>query len=336
MLYPHEYKGTLRFFFLSVLFIVLLFGKTGYGQSFDQENKPHAENAKRPPEKDISPFDTLDNVDTIAYEATPFDTTNPPPGMELLPVNIKKTKFAWFDTTKDFNRVIKHNAFDSGEKLTFIIRYGPIVAGTATMAIPNITKVKGFECYHIQSIAKSNSFFSSFFKVRDQVDSFMDRDGLFSWRFEKHLREGNYKSNQYVELDHINRIAVTDNKDTLRIPPCVQDILSAFYYVRTLPMEIGESLLIDNQADRKLYPLEVKIHKKERIKVRAGTFNCVVIEPVLRSDAIFKQRGRLKIWMTDDNRRIPVQMKSKILIGSITAELEKMEGVSPVDEQAKL
>jgi hypothetical protein len=155
----------------------------------------------------------------------------------------------------------------------------------------------------------------------------MDKNGLFSWRFEKHLREGKYRADQYVEFDHINRIAVTNGKDTLRIPPCVQDILTAFYYVRTLPMEVGKSLFVDNQADRKLYPLEIKIHRKERIKVKAGTFDCVVIEPVLRSDAIFKQRGRLTVWMTDDHRRIPVQMKSKILVGSITAELKKMEGV---------
>jgi hypothetical protein len=338
MSHPHKNRGILGRFFLIIFCIAFFFAQIDNSRSSDQDNavQKEIENENSESGQQNPPGDTLDNVDTLAFEATPFDTANPPPGMELLPVNVKKTKFAWFDTTKDYNRIIKHNAFDTGEKLTFIIRYGPIVAGTATMAIPKVKKVNGFECYHIQSVAKSNSFFSAFFKVRDQVDSFMDKDGLFSWRFEKRLREGNYRSNQIVELDHIDRIAVTNKKDTLRIPPCVQDILSAFYYVRTLPMEIGKSLFIDNQADRKLYPLEVRIHKKERIKVRAGTFDCIVVEPMLRSDALFKQRGRLKIWMTGDNRRIPVQMKSKILIGSITAELEKMEGTLPVYEQAKL
>lgn len=338
MRYLQEHRDILVKLFLFVFLIAFFFANIDMGQSSDQDNKSqHETEIKNPADGQQNSYnDTLDIVDTLAFEATPFDTANPPPGMELLPVNVKKTKFALFDTTQDYNRVIEHNAFDVGEKLTFIIRYGPIVAGTATMSIPTVTKVNGFECYHIQSVAKSNNFFSAFFKVRDQVDSFMDKDGLFSWRFEKHLREGKYRSDQYVEIDHINRIAVTDKNDTLRIPPCVQDILSAFYYVRTLPMEVGKSLFIDNQADRKLYPLEVRVHKKERIKIRAGTFDCLVIEPMLRSDAIFKQRGRLKIWMTDDNRRIPVQMKSKVLIGSITAELEKMKGVLPVYEQAEL
>ena len=258
------------------------------------------------------------------------------PGMELLAINRKKTKFVYFDTTQSIDRVIENNAFDIGEKLTFIIRYGLIVAGSATMSIPEIVKVKGYECYHIITNARSSKFFSVFFKVNDRVESFMDKDGLFSWRFEKHLREGKYKADQYVDFDHVKRIVVTNKKDTLRIPPCVQDVLTTFYYVRTLPLEVGKSVFIDNQADRKLYPLEIKIHGKERITVRAGTFDCVVIEPMLRSDSIFKQQGRLTVWLTDDSRRIPVQMKSKVLIGSITAELKEMKGVLPANEHVEL
>jgi len=257
-------------------------------------------------------------------------------GKELLPMDRKKTKFAYFDTTHSIDRVVINNAFDIGEKLVFIIRYGLVVAGTATMEIPTIRILNNRECFHILTLTKSNKFFSTFFKVEDKVESFMDKNGLFSWRHEKHLREGKYRADQFVDLDHVQRLAITNKKDSLRIPPCVQDILTSFYYVRTLPMEIGSSLFIDNYADRKLYPLEVKIHGKERIKVKAGTFDCLIVEPLLRSDAIFKQRGRLKIWMTDDARKIPVQMKSEIMIGAITAELERMEGVLPADEQVKI
>ncbi|MBN1154074.1 DUF3108 domain-containing protein [candidate division KSB1 bacterium] len=254
------------------------------------------------------------------------DSSQQREGTALFAVNAKKTKFAYFDTTQSIDRVLQNNAFDVGEKLTFIIRYGPIVAGSATMGIPNTKRIRGYECFHIVSEARSSKFFSTFFKVRDKVESYMDKDGIFSWRFEKHLREGNYRSDQYVDYDYFNQIAVTDKKDTLKIPRCIQDILSAFYYVRLLPLEVGKSIYIDNHTDRKLYPLEVKVLGKERVTVKAGTFDCIVIEPVLRSDAIFKQRGRLTIWLTDDSRRVPVQMKSKIIIGSITAELKSAKG----------
>ncbi len=252
--------------------------------------------------------------------------STPPPGMEWLPMNKKKTKFAYFDTTQSYLRTVVNGAFDAGEKLSFIVRYGPVVAGSASLSIPQITTIKGHECYQIVSEARSSKFFSSVFEVRDRVESYMDKDGLFSWRFEKHLKEGKYRADQYVEFDHIKRIAVTDKNDTLRIPPCIQDILTSFYYIRTMPIVVGKSIFIDNHADRKLYPMEVKVLRKERIQIRAGSFNCLVVEPMLRSDAIFKQRGRLLIWLTDDHRKIPVQMQSKVIIGSITAELKSMEG----------
>ncbi|MBN2010371.1 DUF3108 domain-containing protein [candidate division KSB1 bacterium] len=272
--------------------------------------------------------DPFSSVDTTLTDIALADSSKPaPPGFEMLPLSSKKDKFAYFDTTHSLNRVIKQTSFKTGEELTFNIRYGVIVAGSATMSLKAIVTINNRPCYHIVTEARSNRFFSAFYKVRDRVESFMDRDGLYAWRYEKHLREGHYKADQYVEYDQLNRLAITDKRDTLRIPPCIQDILTTFYYIRTLPMEVGKSLFIDNHADKKLYPLEIKVHKKERIKVKAGEFNCLVVEPMLRSDAIFKQRGRLLVWLTDDNRRMPVQMKSKVMIGSITAELKKYKGV---------
>jgi len=265
--------------------------------------------------------DLFENEDIIV--PTPIDTMN----KIRLPVNLEKTKFAYFDASQSIERAVPNSAFDVGEKLNFIVRYGPVVAGSSTMSIPEIKKINGYETYKIVTEARSSAFFSAFFKVRDRVESFVDRDGLFSWRFEKHLREGKYQSDQYVEYDQVNGWAVSNKKDSMRIPPCVQDILSSFYYVRTQELEVGKSLFIDNHADNKLYPLEVKVHKKERIKVRAGEFDCVVVEPILRATGLFKSKGRLLIWLTDDERKIPVQLKSKILIGYITAELKEMEGV---------
>jgi hypothetical protein len=268
-----------------------------------------------------------------------------PPGKELLPLSSKRKAFALFDTTQSCTRVLTNEAFKVGEKLVFNIRYGVIVAGSATMSIPETSLINNFECFHITTEAKSNSFFSAFYTVKDQVHSFLDRHGLYSWRFEKHIREGKYRSDQLVEYNHLARTAITIRtnlktkkvqRDTLRIPPCVQDVLSTFYYIRTIPLEVGKSIFIDNQSDRKLYPLEIKVHKKEKISVKAGTFNCIIVEPMLRTDAIFKQRGRLLIWLTDDNRRIPVQMKSKIIVGSITAELIAMKGTMPLKQNVQL
>jgi hypothetical protein len=111
----------------------------------------------------------------------------------------------------------------------------------------------------------------------------------------------------------------------VEVPRYVQDILSSFYYVRTLPMEIGSYFDIDNLSDKTVYPLRILIHKKEKIKVPAGEFKCIQVEPVIRGEGIFNQKGRLKIWLTDDERKIPVLMKSEVFIGSVDAKLVKIK-----------
>ena len=149
-------------------------------------------------------------------------------------------------------------------------------------------------------------------------------DGIFTWRFEKHIREGKFSADKYVEYDQYHRNVIT-KKDTMPVPLYVQDILSSFYYARTVPMKVGHPFDIDNYADGKVYQLKVLVHRKEQIKVPAGSFNCIVIEPVLKGEGLFNQKGKLTIWLTDDERRIPVLMKSKVVIGSIDARLKSFK-----------
>lgn len=227
------------------------------------------------------------------------------------------------------NRVIENNAFQTGEYLKFIIRYGPIKAGYAYMEIPEITAVNERSSYHIVSRAESNDFFSAFYKVRDKVESFMDSTGMFSWRFEKHLREGKYRADVKNIFDQENRKVIT-KKDTFAVPLYTQDVLSTLYFIRTQELKLGQSISVENFSDGKLYPLEVKILKKETVRVKAGKFPCIIVEPILRSTGIFQHKGRLKVWLTEDKTHTPVMMKSEIVVGSVVAELIEYKGVQPV------
>ena len=240
------------------------------------------------------------------------------------------SKFSYLDNFESLyeNKVkfrkIENRAFSVGEHLVFEIAYGFIKAGTATMSIPDTQWVNGRPCYHIVTTAQSNKFFSFFFKVRDRVESLIDMEGIFTWKFEKHIREGKFRADKYVEYDQYHRYVIT-KKDTMVVPLYVQDILSSFYYARTVPIKVGESFDIDNYADGKMYPLKILVHKKERIKVPAGSFNCIVVEPVLKGAGLFNQKGKLTIWLTDDERKMPVLMKSKVVIGSIDARLKSFK-----------
>ena len=221
------------------------------------------------------------------------------------------------------SRKIPNEAWSCGEKLTFEVTYGFYRAGTATMSVLDTVNVNGGNCSHIQTTALSNSFISRFYKVRDTVNSFIDIDGIFSRRIEKRLREGRYKSDRYVDI-YQDRLVALNTKEkyaVAEIPLYVQDILSSLYYLRTLNLEVGKPVEIVTYADGKVYPLKILVHKKERITVPAGTFTCFKIEPLLKSEGIFRQRGKITIWLTDNKYKIPVKMASKVIIGSIATKL---------------
>ena len=85
-------------------------------------------------------------------------------------------------------------------------------------------------------------------------------------------------------------------------------------------------ILLESHADRKNYPLNVIVHGREEVDTPAGKFQCLVVEPMLRTPGLFKHEGKLTIWLTDDERRMPVLMKSKVAIGSITVILTGYRG----------
>ncbi len=221
-------------------------------------------------------------------------------------------------------RYIPNDAFGPGEKLSYDINYGFINAGYATMEVAGLVDYNKRPCYHIISKANSNKFFSSFYRVEDQVESIMDVDAMFSWHFEKHLREGSYRSDRVHNYDpFFNQIYFED--DTIEVAPFTQDALSVLYYIRTQDLKVGQSISVDNFTDGKVYPLQVNVLRKEQIKVKAGRFDCIVVEPLLQSPGIFKNEGKLTVWLTDDRLKLPVLMKSKVIVGSISAELTGYE-----------
>lgn len=252
---------------------------------------------------------------------------------------------------RKLDRIVPNHAFDVGEKLSFVVRYGFIKAGNATMEVKELVPVNNRMAYRIVSSARSKRTFDFFFKVRDQVESLVDRQGIFSWKFTKKLREGSYKFDLFVDYDqwmgraHVkmiryqstNPLKIKSQKEfEIPIPPYVLDILAAFYYVRTQDLKVGMPIFMSNHDNKKVYNLKVVIQRKEVVKVKAGKFRCIKVQPQLRGEAIFKQKGKLWVWLTDDQYKIPVQMKSAVFIGNITTELTKIEGVPlPLPSQVK-
>lgn len=212
--------------------------------------------------------------------------------------------------------------FDEGEYLLFAIQYGLIYAGDATLEVRNIAEVGGRRAYHIVSEARTNKTFDVIFKVRDRHESFVDWERLHTLRFEKHLREGRFRRDHEIDFDQIRHQAIYA-ADTVGIPPNTQDFLSALYFFRTVDIEPGQAMAMVSHTNGKNYPIFIKVLRRERVSVTAGEFDCIVIEPVLETTTIFENTGKLTIWMTDDTVRMPVMMRSKVIVGSFEAVLKE-------------
>lgn len=211
--------------------------------------------------------------------------------------------------------------FRAGESLKFSVQYGFIKAGYAYLEVPEMRAWEGQPSYLLVARAESNAFFSRFYKVRNRIESTWDSLGRFSHHYSENRREGGHRFQNEIVFDYSRQLARYRDGREFPIPPDVQDALSAFYFTRTQALPLGGSLFFDYHASRKSLPLEVKVLGRERVKTPAGKFDCVVVEPILKAGGIFKNKGRLVIWLTDDERRMPVMMRSKVTIGSISVLL---------------
>lgn len=251
-----------------------------------------------------------------------------------------KISYAGDSTAKAEFRKINQTAFKPGEKLTFEISYGFVNAGTAIMEIDkNYQTLNGRKCYDIRFNVNSTSSFDWVYKVRDFYRTYVDAEGLFPWRFEQHIKEGNYQRDFEAIFDQQNHTAktYTGEKDPkkfegeYKIPEYTQDAMSAFYYFRTLDyskMKEGDKILLQNFYKDTTYPLQVKYLGKETIEVTAGEFRCIKVEPLVQEGGLFKSEGSIIVWMTDDERRMPVKVKTKVIIGSIDADLSEYTGLA--------
>ncbi|MFZ4620268.1 MAG: DUF3108 domain-containing protein [Bacteroidota bacterium] len=225
---------------------------------------------------------------------------------------------------------VNQKAFTVGEKLLFNVNYGIITAGYAEMAIPSMEHVLGNPTYKVQFNVRSTPTFDFFFEVRDRYETYLDSAGIFPWRFEQHIKEGKFTRDYTAVFDQKNHKAKSGDQE-YDIPPQVHDIMSAFYYARTIDysnFKVGQRVNLQNFYKGKSNPLDIKYLGKQKISVKAGTFNCIIVEPMVKEGGLFKSDGRILIWLSDDERKIPVKVNTKVIIGSIDAELKEYSGLN--------
>jgi hypothetical protein len=211
-------------------------------------------------------------------------------------------------------------AFSVPERLEFDLRWLGIKAGTAEMRIEG----EGESGFLISSVARSADWVSVFYPVEDIIESHLEK-GL-PVRYHMRLREGRKRKDREVIFRRAEGKALfTDHLEKKEkeydIPEGVHDPLSAFFRTREEDLSVGEPVFMPVFDSKRVWNSEVRVLRKERVTVPAGTFDTIVIKPLLKTEGIFSGKKDILIWLTDDERRVPVKVKSKVKVGSVVAEL---------------
>jgi hypothetical protein len=212
--------------------------------------------------------------------------------------------------------------FKPGERLTYDISWLNMTAGTAVMEVQDGA---GPSSATLLTTARSSPVVTKFYRVDNRVESQIDVDRLLPEHMKFHRHEGK-RTNDFDYTFHHEAGTVTAVKDgtteVLPIEPSTQDAVSCLYLVRSaLPMTPGATMVMHVHHDKKNYKLEVRVEQVENIKGPWGTLQAARILVVMPFQGIFLNQGNLRVWMTTDERRIPLRMKAKVIIGSITADL---------------
>lgn len=221
-------------------------------------------------------------------------------------------------------RELAIQAMPVGEYLEYSVHFGKISAGRGALSLTTTDSLNGRAIYLLTSRLWTNEFFSGFYRVDDLMKSWLDCRGLFPWRYERTLREGKFKAFRKAVFDPLNQRAF-EGKDTLTVPAYSQDLLSIIYYVRTLDLEVGKIIDLNSYVDKKVYPLRLTVEKKESVKVPAGKFECFLLVPGKQPGSNVEPKGQMWIWLTTDQRRLPVRIQSRAELGSVTMALDVMK-----------
>lgn len=222
----------------------------------------------------------------------------------------------------------------SGEQLNYRIHYGILNAGTATLTTLQ-TVYKGQPHFYVKGYGKTTGAVRAFFKVEDVYESFINiNTGLPSY-YVRNVREGSYTQHLETAFNHNNQTLILTDKETntskvMNSVKGVQDMLSAFYYLRSLDsldLKVGTVKKLNVWIDDEMFPFQLRIAGTENVKTKFGTINCLKIVPQVMSGRVFKDKEGVTLWVTNDRNYVPVLVQAQLAVGSLKASIDSYSNV---------
>jgi hypothetical protein len=236
-------------------------------------------------------------------------------------------------------------SYQPGEKVNYIVHYGLVTGGVATLEISRDT-IQGKEVWHSQGVARTTGMADAIFKVKDIYDCYMNPETELPLKSIRNISEGRYRKYNEVIFDHDTRqdsaIINSDLTGVHITPQGIHDILSCFYWFRNhiLPdiknIEKGETITILTWFTDELYPIHMKYLGEEEVRTRAGRIKCYKFNPVTEVGRLFKTEEDISFWFSADKNFLPVKIRFDIFVGAFMVDMVTYEGlVYPLEMKKK-
>jgi hypothetical protein len=214
-----------------------------------------------------------------------------------------------------------------GERLEYDVKFGKIKVGSGSMEVVGVQDVRGRDTWHTVFTVKGGTFF---YRVNDRYESWIDRRTGNSLRFSQDLSEGRRDVERDFEILP-EQSAYIEGAGS-KTQPSVRNPLddgSFLYFLRTIPLAVGETYTFNRYFRPDRNPVTIKVLRRERIHVPAGEFDAIVVQPIIKTKGIFSENGHAEVWLSDDDSRIMLQMKSGLSFGSLNLYLKSYRPAQP-------
>ena len=212
--------------------------------------------------------------------------------------------------------------FGTGEKSTFEVRFGAVKVGNGSLEVVGVENVRGRDAWHTAFNVQGGTFF---YRVNDVYESWLDTRTLNSLGFNRQIEEGTRERMQNYDIMPDKGTYTERTRQKTTVKKTVENPLDegAFlYFVRTIPLVVGQSYEFHRYFIPDRNPVRLRVLRKERVTVPAGTYNAIVVQPIIKTRGIFSEKGHAEVWLSDDSSRILLQVKSKLSFGSLNLYLK--------------
>jgi hypothetical protein len=216
----------------------------------------------------------------------------------------------------------------AGEYLEYTVRLAGFRAGTGIMQVTGIDTIRGRNAWRLHFNIKGSAPLGMY-HVDDTYDSWMDVESLNSLRFEQNLYEGGKHKIRKYDIFPSHSMFRQEGKEERKSVPDPLDDASFFFFVRTLPLEVGKEYVFANYFDPNANPVVIKVVRRDTIDLPAGRFPAIVLQPTIKTNGLFSENGHAEIWLSDDEHRILLRMDTHFAFITLGLQLRKVTYGTP-------